>query len=281
MVRIIQRVLAAALVVAACQGCVLDSRSEKVTSGAQGTVAFVGQWPDSLVEVRAAAFRTYPPADFNVPVAWSDPLLLGVSEADYLLPLVPGEYAVVVVSGRFAGQSWTLLSEYSLAGSTVPDTVCIAGDSIVPGIDVVVTFGSAGSGISGELLFRNAWDDTVASLRVGALIARMTDPLSPPITLADVDRVSQVFTRTDTSFAYRIPLPPGIYRTVGVVWMGYGPSGEPDDWLETMNVLKLLSRPVLGVYGGDDSLVPDSVVVHRNQWVKGVEVVVDFARARM
>jgi len=276
-----QRGLAASFAVLIA-GCGLDGGIKPLQSAIEGEITFVGAWPDSLVEVRVVAYADYPPAKFTDLTAWSDPLPIGESSVHYRVSLPPGEYALVVLVGRYTGRGWTPLEEFNPSGRAIPDTVRLADrKSLLTGVDFTVTFTAAVSGISGRIIFANAWPDTISSIRVGALYGQMTDPRTPPITFADIEHLSRVFVKDDTSYVYSIELPPGTYRTIGVAWMSYRTTGEPEAWDNLTDVFKLPTRPVLGVYSKDNSLVPDSVVVEPNVWIPNLDITVDFTWTRM
>ena len=272
----------AALVALVLVSCGLDGGIKPLESAIEGKITFVGEWPDSLVELRVVTYEDYPPAEFTDLSTWSDPLTLGQSEISYTMPVPPGQYALVAVAGRYEDAGWTALAQFSTSG-TFPDTVRLADRvSVAGGVDFVVSFSSSRSGITGRLIFANAWPDTVSSIRVGALANSMTNPPYPTIVLSDINNLSDVFTRDDTSYVYSIPLAPGVYRTIAAAWMDYDATGQPADW-GLLNAQKLLHRPILGVYSASDpgSLAADSVVVEQDRWITGVDITLDFSRVSL
>jgi len=268
--------------------CGLDGGLKPLSSGIEGEATFSGPWPDSLVEVRVVAYADYPPASFTELIAWSDPLPIGQTAVHYSVDLPPGEYAMLVIAGRYIGAGWIPLADYNPDGDDEPEPVTLADRaSVVRGVDFAIVF-SSGAGISGKIVLATAWDDTVSSIRVGALANSMTNPpRPPPFTAADIGNVSAAYTIDDLSalgdtVAYSIFLPPGVYRTVGVTWMGYASGGAPESWSSAADIIKILARPVLGVYSSDPgSLQADSVVVEPGVMQEGIDVVVDFSRAGM
>ena len=268
----------AVTLVAAVAGCGLDGGLKPLESRIEGSISFAGEWPDDLAEIRVVTYEDYPPAAFSDLVAWSDPLPMGVAQLDYQMPLPPGRYALAVVAGRFLDTGWTPLSEYNTAG-TVPDTIMLATRrAVYRHVDFDVQFISGEGGISGRIILLTPWVDTVSTIRVGALRNAMTDPPYPNVIFSDVNNLSGSFSRASESYDYSIPLAPGVYRTVAVSWMSYDASGNAEDWVA--NGLKILTRPVLGVYSVSDpgSLSADSVVVAPDTWLTGVDVYVDFTR---
>jgi hypothetical protein len=260
-------------------GCGLDGGIKPLESEIRGTITFVGNWPDSLVEVRVVTYDQYPPASFTDLTMWSNPLPTGLASFGYRMQVPPGEYALVALTGRYAGGGWIPLADYRTTGGAFPDTVIVAGrESVVTGVDFTVSFVSSASGITGRIIFANPWPDTVSSIRVAALTNVMTNPPYPALSLQDINNLGPVVTKNDTSLAYAIPLAPGTYRTIACAWMAYDNQGKPEDW--ELNVLRLLSRPLLGVYSqtAPGSLSADSIVVKQNEWINGADITIDFDR---
>ncbi len=268
----------AAIVVCLAAACGLDGGLKPLESRIEGSITFIGEWPDNLAEVRVVTYEDYPPAAFSELSAWSDPLPLGGDRIDYQMPLPPGQYALAVVAGRFLDTGWTPLSEYN-TGGVYPDTIRLATRrAVYRHVDFDVQFVSGTGGISGRIIFDSEWSDTVSTIRVGALRNAMTNPPYPDVIFSDVNNLSESFSQHSESYDYSIALAPGTYGTVAVSWMSYDAHGNPEDWVA--NGLKILTRPVLGVHSAANpgSLLADSVVVRADEWTTGVDVHVDFAR---
>ncbi len=116
------------------------------------------------------------------------------------------------------------------------------------------------SGISGTITFRGAWPANTEQV----LVVASTD--FPPQGISQLDLGEPLPLGVDSA-QYTIFLPPGLYRAVAVVWKEKG-----HEW----NV-----NNIIGVYfTGNDSLSPGQVQVSPGTMVKGVNMGVDFKRAR-
>lgn len=130
-------------------GCRVDHGLEprqSTWSGVEGTVSFLGEWPEDLAEVRAAIFRTYPPTGLSALAGFSDPLLpLGRASYPYRVPAVEGVYEWVIVVARREGEPWAetslLLGQFVRnPGDATPAPVTVYENLPTSGVDITVDF---------------------------------------------------------------------------------------------------------------------------------------------
>jgi hypothetical protein len=121
--------------------------------GIRGRVIF-SHWPpaDSVLDLRIAALQHYPVQSIVAEVlagraAYSDQVPYGIDTLEYQLllnQLPPGTIPFIGVAQRYGPNiqtDWRVVGEYYANGdTTMPGSVVVPADSIVPDIDMVVDF---------------------------------------------------------------------------------------------------------------------------------------------
>lgn len=131
-------------------GCKIDHGLEPKQESISGEITFLGTWPDSVEEVRAAAYAKIPvtEADFYLIAGFSEPLPLGVSSCGYTVLIGPGTYEWIIAVWRAKDSFWNLESligtYYAPGDTTQPGTVTVGCGQEVEGIDIVADFSSPG-----------------------------------------------------------------------------------------------------------------------------------------
>jgi hypothetical protein len=219
-----------------------------VTSGIQGTVSFIGSWPDDVEEVRLITAKVFPPS--------LDELIIGeeiapdVANHKYTFYLEPDIYKVVGVVWRAQGTEWDLMSicgayfagEDSLAPSEVriPDA-----ETIIQDINIVVNRSKARkiteTYIQGNLSFNGTWPAQFTEARV---IATTKFQIFPPIlpTMLDLAFSDPIPAGTDAA-EYKMRAFPGTFAAIGVIFLKGEEQLTIDDILYSLDVDGLSLEP--------------------------------------
>jgi hypothetical protein len=136
------------------EGLAPASISQPPPYGIRGTIYF-RHWPpsDSIKDLRLAALKNYPVSDIIAEVLqgrarYTDQLQpYGADSLDYTLTLSPlstGLFPYIAVAMQFGPNiqhDWRVVGVYYANGdTTVPGSVVVPPDSIVPGINIHVDF---------------------------------------------------------------------------------------------------------------------------------------------
>lgn len=197
--------------------CEIDHGLEPIRSGIQGTIKYVGKWPQNTAEVRIVAATKFPPSDINDLII-GDILPIGGDSTLYTFYLDPGNYYLGLV-WRERNSAWGIQSIFGIytepgnafapASITIPDS-----RTIVTGKNIIADFAYARratkSSISGTIKFFGQWPSGSESCMVIATTK------FPPATLLDL-AFSGLQPANVDSMNYFIPASPGLYRALGVV----------------------------------------------------------------
>ena len=131
------------------QGCEIGHGIAPNEGTIRGRVTFLGTWPDSTAEVRAAVYVEYPPSNFFASlIAFSDPLPLGTPACEYTVSLRPGTYEWVIVVWRKEGAFWgpeSLIGTYYAGSDTTwPGAVTVVAGEELGGINITADFDRKG-----------------------------------------------------------------------------------------------------------------------------------------
>ncbi|MDZ7334034.1 MAG: hypothetical protein ONB33_04715 [candidate division KSB1 bacterium] len=198
-------------------GCSLDHGLEPIRSGIQGTIKYIGKWPQNTAEVRIVAATKFPPTDINDLII-GDILPIGGDSTIYTFYLAPGDYYVGLV-WRERNAAWGIQSIFGIytepGNAFAPASIHVPDDrTIVTGKDIIADFAYArkatNSSISGTIKFLGQWPAGSENCMVIATTK------FPPATLLDL-AFSGLQPANVDSLNYFIPASPGLYRAVGVV----------------------------------------------------------------
>ncbi len=219
-----------------------------ITSGIQGTVSFIGQWPAAAKEVRLITAKEFPPS--------MDELIIGeeispsATNHKYTFYLKPDTYKVVGVVWRAEGTEWDLMSicgaYFAGEDSLAPSEVVIPNeDTIVKDINIVVNRSKARkiteTYIQGNLTFNGAWPAGVTEARV---IATTKFQIFPPIlpTMLDLAFSDPIPAGTDQA-TYKMRAFPGTFAAIGVIFLKGEQQLTIDDILYSLDVDGLSLEP--------------------------------------
>lgn len=232
----------------------------------RGTVTFRGQAPANTDWVIVVASRDFPPSDVvELALAQSGKLDLTGDSAAYEIE-VPGIGSYAAVAAVWKGVDepvvWSDilgLHGASLAGGiTFPDTVRLSTESpAAEGVDLTADFSAVNRGavLMGRISYVGAWPDNTELLGIAAYQTR-------PQTVLEYFRPAALNVSLPAglaSYDYRLAIGPGTYAHVVVLWKARGTS--------------LLAFQELGAH-------VDTVTVALGDTARGVDIVVDLARAR-
>lgn len=144
---------AVTLYLSACDDHGLSPVSAVETPGFSGTITVRSTWPpqDSVMDLRIAAFRNYPPKDIlseiiNGSAVFSDELPYGVDTLNYRVQgaELNGPFAYVVVAQNYGPDpfmQWRAVGVYTLLGDVAsPSPIDLGSGRFIRGIDVEVDF---------------------------------------------------------------------------------------------------------------------------------------------
>jgi len=134
-----------------CWGCAggLDPTNVPTVSRISGTVTFVGgqeAWPpaDSVIDLRVAAFKTYPPVSVSGNV--EQRLKYRVQSQIYSLEIwkVPIEFPYIVVMQQFGSdvdKDWRVIGVFTRTGDVnLPSAVKVNEGQVFNNIDIIGNF---------------------------------------------------------------------------------------------------------------------------------------------
>jgi hypothetical protein len=135
---------------------VVTSSTGPKVSGFSGTIAYA-HWPppDSILDLRLIAFKSFPPANIVTevlggraivypPLGDTTTLPLNVDTTHYFVQAPAGEYQYVVVAQRY-GQNifsdWRAVGQYDLdTNLAVPSSIEVPTDDTLKHVDISVDF---------------------------------------------------------------------------------------------------------------------------------------------
>mgnify|MGYP006277604561 CR=1 FL=1 len=219
-----------------------------ITSGIQGTVSFLGNWPAEAAEVRLITATEFPPAIEELIIG--EEISPTATNHKYTFYLEPDVYKVVGVVWRAAETEWDLMSicgayfagEDSLAPSevTIPDA-----DTIVKDINIVVNRSKArkvtDTYIEGKVTFNGTWPSQFTEARV---IATTKFRIFPPILPTMLDLAfSDPIPAGSTEIDYKMRAFPGTFAAIGVIFLKGEEQLTIDDILYSLDVDGLNLEP--------------------------------------
>lgn len=195
-----------------------------ITSGIQGTVSFLGNWPAAAAEVRLITATVFPPAIEELIIG--EEIAPDATNHKYTFYLNPATYKVVGVVWRAEGTSWDVMSicgayfagDDSLAPSpvVVPDA-----NTIVKNVNIVVKRPHARkiteTYIEGHIAFNGAWPAGFTEARVIATTKFQIFPTILP-TMLDL-AFSDPIPAGSTTANYRMRAFPGTFAAMGVIFL--------------------------------------------------------------
>ncbi len=205
------------LLIILISGCTMDHGLEPIRSGVQGTIKYIGKWPQNTAEVRIVAATQFPPSSINDLII-GDILPIGGDSTLYTFYLEPGDYYLGLV-WRERNAAWGIQSIFGIytepGNSFAPALVHIPdARTIVTGKDIIADFAYArratNSSIEGTIRFIGQWPPGSQNCMVIATTK------FPPGSLLDL-AFSGLQPANVDSLNYFIPASPGLYRAVGVV----------------------------------------------------------------
>jgi hypothetical protein len=199
--------------------CDIDKGLAPLQNGIQGTITFVGEWPENTEQVLVLASTDFPPQGITQ-LDMGEPLPIGEDSSQYSIFLPPGTYRAVGVVWKEKNYEWNvnnIIGLYFEGGASLsPGVVEVPKDSLVTDINIVADFKRARShfesSIGGTLTFEGQWPEGADNLFV---VASLT-PLIPLPTLMDLYISSSLPVGLD-SVDYEISLPPDTYIFLAVI----------------------------------------------------------------
>lgn len=243
--------------------CQMDHGIEPIRSGIQGTIHYLGQWPEKTAEVRIVAATKFPPADLNDLII-GDILPIGGDSVVYTFYLKPGDYYLGVV-WREREAAWGIQSIFGIytepGNPFSPGLITVPNDkTIITGKDITADFANAKrastSRIAGTIFFKGQWPANVENVMV------IASRRFPPTSLLDFSFSGLLPAYVDSSHYY-IPAAPDTYRALGAV-------------------IKLVNQPwalenIVGLLLKPNSFEPQSIVVpSEDSQVEGIDLTIYF-----
>ncbi len=226
----------------------LSVKMGDVTSGIQGTINFLGEWPDATAEVRLITATTFPPE--------LDELIIGekiepdVESHKYTFYLPPDTYKLVGVAWRAEGTNWDVMSicgaYFAGEDSLAPTEVKVPDENtIVKDINMVVKRSEARKAtetyIEGSVTFNGAWPADFTEAMVIATTEFQIFPTVLP-TMLDLAFSETIPTGTN-SYDYSIKAFPGTFAAIGVVFLKETEQLSVEDILYSLDVGGLSLEP--------------------------------------
>ena len=212
-----------------------------VTSGIQGTVSFVGNWPAPATEVRLITAKVFPPAIEELIIG--EEISPNATNHKYTFYLEPNAYKVVGVVWRAEGTEWDLMSicgaYFAGEDSLAPSEVVVPNeDTIVKDINIVVNRSKARkiteTYIEGNLSFAGTWPQGFTEARV---IATTKFQIFPPILPTMLDLAfSDPIPAGSVQASYKMRAFPGTFAAIGVVFFKGEEQLTIDDILYSLDV---------------------------------------------
>ncbi|MBN1466876.1 hypothetical protein JXA02_14070 [candidate division KSB1 bacterium] len=219
-----------------------------ISSGIQGTVSFLGDWPAEAAEVRLITATVFPPA--------FDELIIGEEIAPnatnhkYTFYLTPAIYKVVGVVWRAEGTSWDVLSicgaYFAGDDSLAPSQVVVPDEeTIVKDVNILVKRPQARkiteTYIEGNIVFNGAWPADCTEARVIATTKFQIFPAILP-TMLDL-AFSEPIAAGTAAVTYRMRAFQGTFAAMGVIFVKQDQKLTINDILYSLNVGGLNLEP--------------------------------------
>ena len=139
--------------IAGCDQGLAPSEGPGLTPGMGGIITFRNSWPpsDSVLDLRVAAFRIYPPENILAEIlqgraVFSDELAYDSNEQSYVIEneALNGVFEYVVVAQRYGPKlesDWRVVGVYTLTGDhSIPSIVDLQEGKFVSGVNISVDF---------------------------------------------------------------------------------------------------------------------------------------------
>jgi len=212
-----------------------------VTSAIQGTVNFIGDWPETAEEVRLITATVYPPAIEELIIG--EEIQPDVDTHKYTFYLPPDTYKLVGVAWRAEGTNWDVMSicgAYFVGeDSLAPGEIEIpSDDTIIKDINIVVDRSKARKAtetyIQGNVAFNGDWPEGITEARVIATTRFQIFPTVIP-TMLDLAFGASIPAGT-TSFNYNLKAFPGTFAAIGVIFLKADEQLNINDILYSLDV---------------------------------------------
>jgi len=159
-IRSIILIMAGLLILACYGGHGLSPTGQDATgsSGISGTVQFIGNWPDSTLQVNVVASKTYPrnitdkDSMYNFVIKellieniqLSDTLPMNIDQYNYKLNLKPGVYEWILIAWFPDIPEYLMgvkeLGAYYMNSDSIPESVYVPPGEFVKKIDIIADF---------------------------------------------------------------------------------------------------------------------------------------------
>lgn len=218
-----------------------------VTSGIQGTVSFIGNWPAPAAEIRLITATVFPPAMEELIIG--EEISATASNHKYVFYLKPNTYKVIGVVWRAEGTSWDLMSicgaYFAGKDSLAPSQVIVPDEqTFVKNINIVVNRSKARkiteTYIEGNITFQGTWPPDVTEARVIATTKLVLWPPTLP-TMLDL-AFSDPIAPESREVSYRMRAFPGRFVAIGVIFLKGDQQMTINDILYSNDVDALLAE---------------------------------------